>query len=272
MNSNSLSFNRDLFRQWLTFIAILTAFGVNVFSNIVPLNGLTIGEISNSLFAGVKIIPANYAFAIWGLIYLGLFSLGIYQLLPSQRDNYRLKNMGYFLVMACVAQTFWVWVFLSRLFLASLIAMIGILLALIAAYLELNIGKERVPERERWFVNAPISIYLAWITVATIVNVAICLESLNWNGWGIPPEVWTVLLLIVAGVVAVLMRINHQETAFPLVFLWAIIAIAIRQFNEPLIVLTALAVSLTISLVGLGSTVSSHSPTQQKESPVTSKQ
>ncbi|EAW34611.1 tryptophan-rich sensory protein [Lyngbya sp. PCC 8106] len=256
MTSNS---NPNQFKQWLTLIAIIVAFAVNVLSNFFPLNGLTIGEISNSLFSEVKIIPASYAFAIWGLIYLGLFSLGIYQCLPSQRDNPRLQDMRDFLIMACVAQIVWVWVFLSRFFLPSLIAMVGILLALIASYLSLNIGKERVPKGERWFVNAPISIYLAWISVATIVNVAIFLKSLDWSGWGIPPEIWTVILLIVAGVVAVLMRINYQETAFPLVFLWAILAIAVRQFNESLIVLTALGVCLTISLVGLGSTVSSHS-------------
>ncbi|MEB3279277.1 MAG: tryptophan-rich sensory protein [Lyngbya sp.] len=258
MASNSPSFNPKL-RQWLTLIAIVAAFSVNVLSNFFPLNGLTIGEISNSLFAEVKIIPANYAFAIWGLIYLGLFSLGIYQFLPAQRDNPRLQDLGYFLVMACAAQILWVWVFLSRLFLPSLIAMVGILLALIAGYLALNIGKEQVPKWERWFVNAPMSIYLAWISVATIVNVAIFLESLDWNGWGISPELWTAILLIIAGIVAVLMRINYQETAFPLVFLWAIIAIIVRQFNEPLIVLTALGVCLAISLVGIGSTVSNHS-------------
>ena len=257
MTSNSSSSNP--IKQWLTLIAIFVAFAVNVLSNFFPLNGLTIGEISNILFSEVKIIPANYAFAIWGLIYLGLFGLAIYQVLPSQRDNPRLRDMRDYLIMACLAQIIWVWVFLSRFFLPSLIAMVGILLALIAGYLSLNIGEEKVPKWERWFVNAPMSIYLAWIGVATIVNVAIFLESVGWNGWGISPEVWTVVLLIVAGIVAVLMRINYQETAFPLVFLWAIIAIAVRQFNESLIVLTALGVSLAISLVGLSSTVSSHS-------------
>ncbi|MDY7020921.1 MAG: tryptophan-rich sensory protein [Cyanobacteriota bacterium] len=259
MTSNSPTSNQHKLRQWITLIAILVAFGVNVLSNLVPLNGLTIGEISNSLFADVKITPANYAFAIWGLIYLGLFCLGIYQFLPSQRDNPRLEDMGYFLVMACVAQILWVGVFLSRLFLPSLIAMVGILLALIAGYLALNLDRERVPKWERWFVKAPMSIYLGWISVATIVNVAIFLESIQWNGWGISDEIWTAILLIVAGIVAVLMRLNYLETAFPLVFLWAILAIAVRQFNESLIVLTALAVCLAISIVGIISTVSSNS-------------
>ncbi len=265
MTSNSPSFDQNQLRQWLTLIAIFVAFGVNVWSNLFPMNGLTIGEISNTLFAGVKIIPANYAFAIWGLIYLGLFGLGIYQFLPSQRNNPRLQDLGYFLVIACVAQIIWVWVFLARLFLPSLIAMAGILLALIAGYLAVNTTEERVSKWERWFVNATLSIYLAWISVATIVNVAIFLESVTWDGWGIAPEIWTATLLVVAGLIAILMRINYQETAFPLVFLWAFLAIAVRQFNEPLIVLTVLGVGLTISLVGLGSTVYRHSQSPQSD-------
>lgn len=80
-------------------------------------------EISNTLFKNVLIIPANYAFAIWGLIYLGLFAFGIYQALPNQRDEPDLRKTGYLLMIACVAQSIWVYLFLSRLFALSVIAM-----------------------------------------------------------------------------------------------------------------------------------------------------
>lgn len=69
--------------------------------------------------------------AIWGVIYLGLFSFAIYQVLPSQRQNPYLRQVGYFLVGSSLAQIVWVFCFLSRWFLLSLIAMIGILLPLI---------------------------------------------------------------------------------------------------------------------------------------------
>lgn len=84
MRNSNVNDNKDLLRQWVTLTAIVGAFLVNVASNIFPLNGLNIGAISNTIFKNVLIIPANYAFAVWGLIYLGLFTLAVYQFLPSK--------------------------------------------------------------------------------------------------------------------------------------------------------------------------------------------
>ena len=112
----------DKLRQIITLAAVVIAFIVNVLSNIFPINGLTIGGVSNTVFKNVLIIPANYAFAIWGLIYLGLFAFAIYQVLPSQRENPNLRKTAYFLVIASLAQTIWVYLFLSRLFVASVVA------------------------------------------------------------------------------------------------------------------------------------------------------
>ena len=72
---------------WLTLAAIIGTFVVNLWSNLAPPDGQTIGEISNTRFAEVQITPANYAFAIWGVIYIGLFAFGYHQLLPAQRHN-----------------------------------------------------------------------------------------------------------------------------------------------------------------------------------------
>ena len=186
-NSNS----GDILRQLVTFAAVIIAFIVNVLSNIFPLNGLTIGSISNTLFKNVLIIPANYAFAIWGLIYLGLFAFAIYQVLPSQRENPNLRKTGYLLTIASVAQSIWVYLFLSRFFIASVFAMLLILVPLIVMYLHLGIGTTTVSRGEKWFIRYPISIYLGWISVATIVNIASALDINNWNGFGISAEVWT---------------------------------------------------------------------------------
>ena len=73
--------------QIATIAAILGAIVVNALSNFFPLNGLSIGAISNTLFGEVLVTPANYAFAIWGVIYLGLIAFGIYQAAPARRDN-----------------------------------------------------------------------------------------------------------------------------------------------------------------------------------------
>jgi hypothetical protein len=95
------------------------------------------------------------------------------------------------------------------------------------------------------------SIYLAWISVATIVNVASTLYSLGWNGWGIDSQLWTAIALVAGGAIAAIVTVGHRDIAFVLVFVWAFVAIAVRQGNSLLIATTAggLAIALILLLV-----------------------
>jgi hypothetical protein len=189
--------------------------------------------------------------SIWGLIYLGLIAFGIYQLQPAQRHNPRLQRSGYLLAFACIFQCVWIYLFLDRLFLASNIAMFGILLFLIGTYQRLGIGQQNVSRQERWFIHIPISIYLGWITVASVVNVAIALYSINWGGWEISPTIWTVIMTITSSIIAALITIRHRDTAYGLVIAWALVAIAIRQLDTPLIVITSLVLAVVLILFNI---------------------
>jgi hypothetical protein len=249
MKQSTNSLDRDRFRQFLNLSAILAAFSINVLANLAPINGLTIGAISNTFFREVLIIPANYAFSIWGLIYLGLISFGVYQVLPAQRHNLYLRQMGYLLVLACLAQIFWVFLFQYRLFTLSMVAMLGILLPLIGSYWRLEIGKQTVSRVQKWLIHIPLSIYLAWISVATIVNVALTLYSLGWNGWGISPQVWSAIALITGAAITAIVILRRSDIAFTLVIVWAFVAIAVRQAAQPLIALTAVGLAIALVLL-----------------------
>lgn len=249
MKTDRKSLNSNLLRQWLTLGAIVAAFGVNVYANIAPPNGLTIGDISNKFFGEVQIIPANYAFAIWGIIYLGLLAFGIYQVMPAQRQNTQVESVGYLLAVASLAQIVWVFLFEYQFFGLSVVAMLGILLPLIVIYLRLGIGKERVSRKDKWFVHIPLSIYLAWISVATIVNVASTLYYWGWNGWGISPQLWTIIMLIVAAAIAATIIRNGVDIAYPLVVIWAFVAIAVRQANQRAIAGWAIALALALGFL-----------------------
>lgn len=220
MRQPSRHYDSDSLRQLATLAAIVGAFAINVLSNIFPLNGLNIGEISNTLFKNVLIIPASYAFAIWGLIYIGLFAFGVYQFLPNQKHDSDLRKTGYLLATALVAQSIWVYLFLSRLFVLSVVAMLFILLPLIGMYLLLGIGTNPVPRIKKWCVHYPISIYLGWISVATIVNVACALYFQAWNGWDLSAEVWTIIMSIVAAAIAAVVAVQRRDIAYTGVIVW----------------------------------------------------
>ncbi|MDR9403674.1 MAG: tryptophan-rich sensory protein [Halothece sp. Uz-M2-17] len=238
--------NQQIVRQVANAIAIVAAFGVNVLANVRPIGGLTLGEISNQLFANVLITPARYAFAIWGLIYLGLFSFAIYQALPSQREKPVFERISYWLVTASVIQIGWIFVFQSRGFAWSFLLMVLILLSLLRVYSQLKVNRRRISRRERWCVEIPISIYFAWISVATVVNGAVALTAGGWSGWGISPEVWTVMMMIIAGAIALIINILKQDLAFTGVFIWALIAIALRHRDLLPIFITGIVLALIL--------------------------
>lgn len=73
--------NKGIVRQILNIIGLAGVLIVNGLANILPLNNLSTGEISDRF--QVFFVPAGYVFSIWGLIYLGLIAFGIYQALPS---------------------------------------------------------------------------------------------------------------------------------------------------------------------------------------------
>jgi hypothetical protein len=251
MQQSTRSNYRNFWRQLVTLAAIFGAFVINVVSNVFPLNGLSIGEISNTLFKNVLIIPANYAFAIWGLIYLGLFAFGVYQALPDQRDEPDLRKTDYLLVIACVAQSIWVYLFLSRLFALSVIAMLLILLPLIGVYVQLEIGKSRVPRLKKWCIHFPISIYLGWISVATIVNAACALYFHGWNGWGIPAVIWAIVILLIATAVAAVIVIQRRDIAYTGVILWALVAIALKHSDNSMLRNAALVLAIVLILTAM---------------------
>lgn len=236
-------------------VAIWASFSANIFANLIPLNGLSIGAISNRLFGEVLITPENYAFSVWGIIFLGLLSFAFFQARASQRQNPQLRRIGFLLVASSIAQIVWVIVFLMRWFGLSLVAMIAILLPLIETYRRLDIGKHRVSPQQKWLVHNPISIYLSWLALATILNVAILLTAAGWSGWGISPVVWTGIAMVLAAVVAAVVAIAHGDVAYVAVFAWGLVAIAVRQWNIPELAIVALglvAIDLIVLAASLG--------------------
>jgi hypothetical protein len=238
-----------LTRQLVTLVAIIASIIVNTLSNIFPLNGTNVGQLSNTLLAPVQITPANYAFAIWGVVYLGLIAYGMYQFQSTERHNPRLERGGYLLTIACAFQCAWIYLFLARLFPLSIVAMLGILLSLIALYQCLGIGGQNISRSEKWFLHIPISIYLGWITAATIVNVASTLYVSEWDGWGIAPTAWTVLMMGISAAIAFYVYIERHDRAYLLVIVWALLGIAIRQIGTPLIAVAGVIMSIALLLL-----------------------
>lgn len=239
--------NRDKVRQVINVLAVAGTLVVNGLANALPLNGKTTGEISDRF--EVFFVPAGYVFSIWGLIYIALIAFAIYQALPAQRENPRLRRIGYWFALSCAANLVWLFLWHYEVFVWTIIVMLALLLSLIVIYLRLDIGRQRVSRVEKWCVNIPFSLYLGWISVATIANAADVLDFLNWNGWGITPQVWAVIMLVVGLMLAAAMSFLRGDIAYQLVLVWAFIGIALKQADTPMVANSAWVVSGLVVLV-----------------------
>ncbi len=228
---------RDTLRQIITVIGVLATIVVNGLANALPLNGQQTGEVSDRF--PIYFVPAGYVFAIWGVIYLGLLTYAVYQALPAQRENPRLRSIGGLFVLASVANIVWIFLWHYEAFPATMAAMLVLLVSLIAIYLRLGIGRSSVSRAETWLVRVPFSVYLGWITVATVANASQLLYSLGWNGGPISPQTWAAIMVFVATVVGLLMTITRRDVGYLLVLVWAFIGIALKHAGTPLVSITA---------------------------------
>ena len=113
---------RDIGRQVFVVLSTIAVIVVNALASTLPLNNLTMAEISDRF--DVFFLPAGYAFSIWGLIYLALIAYSIYQVLPSQRDNPRLRQTGWLYVLSCVANIAWLFLWHYEYFALTIVAMV----------------------------------------------------------------------------------------------------------------------------------------------------
>ncbi|GAB4559461.1 MAG: hypothetical protein Kow0047_05360 [Anaerolineae bacterium] len=223
-------------QQILVVLTTIVTLTVNVLSNALPLNGLTAGEISDSF--QVYFVPAGYVFSIWGLIYIGMIAFTVYQALPAQRDNLRLQGVRGWFILSNLANASWLFLWHYQQFPLTLLAMGALLASLIAIYLRLRPGRMAAPPVERWIVDAPFSVYLGWITVATVANVTTVLDWVNWGRFGISDAIWMLVMLAVVTAVGWAMSLRERDPLYLAVLLWALAGIGVKFPDEGLVTIS----------------------------------
>jgi hypothetical protein len=241
--------NKDTTRQIVTAAATLATIAVNTLANALPINGQNTGEISDRF--DVYFTPAGYVFSIWGVIYVALIAFTVYQALPSQRRDERLRAVAPLYWLASVANIAWIFLWHYEVFPLTIVAMGVLLITLILIYLRLNIRRADASTGMRWLVHLPFSIYLGWITVATIANVTALLWLTGWGGFGISPEAWTAIVLAVAVGIATANALTRADVAYLLVLVWAFAGITAKHPTVPTVALSAGIAAGLVALLAL---------------------
>jgi hypothetical protein len=228
----------DTRRQVATILSFLAVMVSNVAANALPINGQRTAEISDRF--AVYVIPAGYVFAIWGLIYLLLGAFTVWQALPRNREDSTLRSLGYLPALSGVFNTVWIVLFQYEVFVLTVPVMLALLLTLIAIHLRLWTHRDAIRGTTYWTVRAPWSVYLGWITVATIANIAQSLAALGLTSiGGIDPALIGAGVLLTGTAIAAIFVHRFRDVAYGLVIVWAYAGVLVKEQDTPVVALAA---------------------------------
>ena len=208
------------------------AIAINGAANLLPINGQTTAEISDRF--RVFVVPAGYVFSIWGLIYLGQLGFLAQTLRPSRLGDLLLRRIGLWPVAVATLNGIWILFWHYEIFPVTVVVMVALLISLILLYRQAGFERTARPGSgvsgaDRWLVQAPFSVYLGWITVATIANVA---AVGNWAGvstFGLAPEVLAAAVLLVGLGIATWVMLRTADVAYGAVIIWAYLGIVVKE-------------------------------------------
>jgi hypothetical protein len=218
----------------LNLVGFIGTVVVNALATTLPINNITTGALSD-LYPNL-FVPTGLTFAVWGLIYILLAVFVVYQLLPSVRRDAQkagfIQRIGPLFFISCIANIGWIYAWHYKIVPLSLVLMLILLGSLLAIYLRLNVGKSEAPKAEKFSVHLPFSVYLGWITIATIANVTALLVNINWNAWGLGEQFWAVAVIIVGIAIALSVLFTRKDIFYCLVVDWALLGILLKRLSD----------------------------------------
>lgn len=222
----------------LTAIAVIT---VNALANILPINGISTGQVS-ALYENY-FTPAGFTFSIWSVIYLGALVFVSVQFFSKSPYPSRIV---WLFVLNGLANIGWIFAWHYQQFFMTLLLMLVILVTLILINQRITGGP--------WWVLFPFRIYLGWICVATVANMAVVLTYGGWSALGFSGETWGIIMVIVAVILGLLLLWRTGWLLSALAIAWGIWGIHQKQIqleqaaNYRMVCLLAIAVLVTVFL------------------------
>ncbi len=218
---------------WLNLAGFLGMVVVNYLANALPINNMKTGELSDkypNLF-----VPAGFTFSIWGIIYslLAVFIFfSLKQAITGREVFPAYKDLGPLFFLTCLANAGWIFAWHYRQLILSLLIMLGLLMLLAIIYHRLTSRSFQEKKLDRFPALLPFSIYLAWISVATVANITAALVGLRWNRFGLSEQFWTVTILTLLTLLTLFFILRKKDLLFGLTIIWALSGILYKRIQD----------------------------------------
>lgn len=197
--------------------------------------GTPIAEAAGGVLAAdaTLVAPDGPAFAIWTPIYLGLLGYAIWQALPAHGADPRQRRVGWLVAATMWANAAWILAIQDGRVTLSVVIIAVLLVLLVAAFAGL-VGRPASGWVEAALLDGTVGLYLGWVSVATIANVAAALVAAGHTDVGLGPVPWAVLLMVVAAVVGVVVAGAGQgRFAYAAALIWGLAWVAVGRTDGP---------------------------------------
>ena len=196
------------------------------------------------------VAPGGGAFAIWSLIYFGLLAYAVWQFLPAQRAEERHRRVGPWVAASMLLNAAWILsVQFDQLWLS--VPVIAALLVVLVMAFRITLRLRPAGTIDALITDGTIGLYLGWVCVATIANIAAALVAAGFDGFGLPPETWSVALVAVAGLLGIALAVwDHGRIAPAITLSWGLAWIAVaRLTDEPSSTVTGITAIIAVVAV-----------------------
>jgi hypothetical protein len=183
------------------------------------------------------IAPAGPAFSIWSVIYTGLIAYAVWQLLPSQAARERHRRLGYPIVASLLLNAAWILSVQAGHLWLSCIVIVVLLVVLIATFVGV-LRSRRAGQGvvESIILDGTIGLYLGWVSIATAANLTAGLQTAGFDGFGLAPEVWGIVVVIVAGLAGLAIAMAGRGRLSPTASLaWGLAWVAVSRTTGELV-------------------------------------
>ena len=206
-------------RQIVVVVAAVFNLVMNGLAGAGLLFGVQTGAVSDA--QPTPITPAGWAFSVWSVIFVGVAVFAVWQALPARRGG-RYDRLAVPFVLANVLNGLWQVPWLTGRFGLAALVIVGILASLVWLYVRLD-GLE-LRGAERWALGVPTALWLAWLSVATPLNLTVWFLDL---GWASDSVAWPVGVIAAVAAVGAWWLSRTADLAAALVLLWAFVAIGV---------------------------------------------
>ena len=205
----------------LNLVLLIITLAVNALGAFGYINGMSQKAVSDMYMT--LITPSPSTFSIWSVIYILLF-VSLITMIVKKDDPYynrAVDEISILFWITCFLNVLWIVLFsfvqigLSSIFIFAFVIVLAVILKIL----------RKIKQPGKWLLPLTFGLYTGWLVIATVVNIAAWLVKIQWTGFGLTAEVWSMLTLIIAIVIVFIILLSNKNAVFPLPIAWAYLGI-----------------------------------------------